>query len=576
MSRKLIYRVLDNLSPSEAKLANLPRKPDGLYNFVINEYGQLIRRSGTAKYNTDALHTSRITGLHRYYPRTEANKEFLAACNGVVYKLAATSPHAGTSIKTGLTATADVFFENFRDTCYFVNGADGMYKYNGTNCYTVGITPPAAAPTGSGSASGSLSAGNYKVRYTFVDSDGYESNASPESNTITVTASQKIALDIAVSTDPKVTKRRIYRTSVNGALYYFDVEVGNNTATTVDLTQSDIALSAGAMLATDHDVPPATAHLITRRRSRLLLADSDTFYISYIAEPEYFPADWAINTGGRDRITGMSEQQEWLPVFTEDNVERLVGQDEDNFEFQNSYSGTGCRAIRSLVNCNNLLLFWGKGGLFAFDGATARELSRPLSEYLKANVNSAYSNLMAGCFFENRYLLSYPKGESTTNNETVYLDFSNGVTGIFDVAYGCYTNWDKKGDGDRLFAGSATEGRVYEVFTGTDDDGTDITAYDSTEPLDLGMPDTWKQFYDIYVKCKVDAETSLRMYYTLDDGEEQYRDVTLSASTLWYRVRLLGGGQRARAIALRPRVTKDVEIYGYAIVYETEAPEWQS
>jgi len=318
---KQIWRALDNLSPSETKLYNLPRKANGLHNLGFNEFGQLVKRKGYSKYNETQIHASRITGLHRYYPLSPADKEFLVACNGVVYKLAATPPHATTSIKTGLTTANDVHFANFRDTCYFVNGADGVFKYNRTACHTVGIVPPANAPTGTGASNGSLSAGDYKCAYTFVDSDGYESNASPESAAITVTEGQRINLTIGTSADPKVAKRRIYRTSVNGALLYFDKEVDDNTTTSVALTKSDIELSQGSVLETDHDVPPDDAHLIARRRSRLLLAVGDAFHISWAASPEYFPALWVIYSGPRKRITGMMEQQEWLPVFTEDTVE---------------------------------------------------------------------------------------------------------------------------------------------------------------------------------------------------------------------------------------------------------------
>ncbi|GAI00094.1 unnamed protein product, partial [marine sediment metagenome] len=39
--------------------------------------------------------------------------------------------------------------------------------------------------------------------------------------------------------------------------------------------------------------------------------------------------------------TGLLEQLTALPAFTEDSVERLVGTDEDNTEFKNSYSTEG-------------------------------------------------------------------------------------------------------------------------------------------------------------------------------------------------------------------------------------------
>jgi len=57
---KKIWKALDNLSPSDIKLSQLPRKPNGLYNLYFNEYGQLVKRAGYAKYNTG----DEITGSH--------------------------------------------------------------------------------------------------------------------------------------------------------------------------------------------------------------------------------------------------------------------------------------------------------------------------------------------------------------------------------------------------------------------------------------------------------------------------------------------------------------------------------
>jgi len=233
--------------------------------------------------------------------------------------------------------------------------------------------------------------------------------------------------------------------------------------------------------------------------------------------------------------------------------------------------------VRSLVNCNNMLLYLGVDGIYAFDGTGSRLLDIPLAEYLKANINPVCRHLAAAAFFNNTYLLSYPKGSSTVNNETVFIDFRTGLTGVYSFGFGVYSRWDQAGDGFRLFAGSTSVGRVYELLTGLNDDGDDIEAWDSIEPLDMGMPDIWKQFYHLYVKVKSTDATTLRMFYALDDGTEVHRDVTIPENrTQWYKIDLLGGGQRARAIALRPRVKDkfDITIMGYQVVFEAEAAEW--
>ena len=573
---KQIYRILDNLSPSEAKLINLPRKPNSLHNLSFNEYGQLTKRKGYQKYNSTLLDAShKIVGMHRYYK--DSGKEFLVACNNKIYKLAESSPHNGTAISTTLTADKDTHFANFYNTCYIVNGADGVYKYNGTNFYKVGITPP-TAPTFSSRTNGRLTPGNYYFKVTYVDVDGYESNGSPSSSAMVAQADPNdgLIINIPKSTDAKVVKRRIYRTTVNGSTFYFDGEVNNNTSTTYTSTKSDAQVSMGTILHDDHYPPPATPQLICKRRSRIMLADGDAFYISHIADVEYFPVDWVIYTGARQKITGMMEQQESLAIFTEDSIERLIGQDEDNFEFVNAYSTEGCIATRSLVNCENLLLYLGCDGVYAFDGVTARLINVPLAEYIKANINKAYAYLACGAYYDNKYLLSYPKGTSTVPNETIYIDFRTGITGIYDFGFSCYSRWDRMGDGVQLYGGSNTNGQVYKIGENLDDDGNDIAAYDHVCHLDLGIPELKKIFYAIWVKVISTGGTSLRVYYQIDDNAEEYQDITMDTNTeKWYRI-ALPDSCRGRAISIRPYIKDkfDVTFSGYLIEFDVESGEY--
>jgi len=572
---KQIWKALDNLSPSQIKLSQLPRKPDGLHNLKFNEYGQLVKRKGYSKYNTTSIGAShKIVGMHRFY--TQANlKEFLVAWNTNIYKLSETTPWGATSIKSGLTADSDTYFCDFLNHCYFVNGVDGVFKYDRTNVRTMGITPPTAKPTGVAQGSGgSLGAGDYKFAYTYVDEDGYESNLSPVSDAVTCVASDSVVLTIVNSSDAKVASRNIYRTSVGGAIYYYDGAVADNSTTTYTSTIADTAL--GTEAATNHTAPPATSHLITKRRNKLYLAYNDYLYPSHTSDVEYFPPLWRIRTGNSQKIMGLLEQLTALPVATEDSIERLVGTDEDNFEFKNSYSTEGCVAMRSYVNCDNLIVYLGFNGINYFDGTTSGIFSKAVNEYIK-NINGTYRHLSCATYFDDKYFLCYPKGASTVPSETIWIDLKNKSYGVYDFDFSCFSVWNRGTDGLQLYGGSNTIGQVYKLFNGTDDDGSAITAYDDIEPLDLGYPELWKQFYNVYIKVKSTTGTALRFYYTLDDASETYKDLTMTANkTLWYKIDFGGGGQRARAIKPRPYISDkyDFTIMGYAVVFELEPPEY--
>jgi len=440
---------------------------------------------------------------------------------------------------------------------------------------TIGITVPIAA-TKNSLIDGALGTGNYKYKITYVDENGYESNGG-DSVTIAAeaTPSDGIKLNIPVSTDKKIAKRRIYRTSLAGAIYYYDGVVNDNSTTTYDSIIADSSL--GTELATNHTAPPTTSHLITKRRNKLYLAYNDYLYPSHTSDVEYFPPLWRIRTGNSQKIKGLLEQLTALPVATEDSIERLVGTDEDNFEFKNSYSTEGCVAMRSYVNCDNLIVYLGFNGINYFDGTTSGILSKAVNEYIKTNINGTYRHLSCATYFDDKYFLCYPKGANTVPSETIYIDLKNKSYGVYDFDFSCFSVWDRGTDGLQLYGGSNTIGQVYKVLNGLDDNGSAITAYDDIEPLDLGYPEIWKQFYNVYIKVKSTTGTALRFYYTLDDASETYKDLTMTANkTLWYKIDFDGGGQRARAIKPRPYISDkyDFTIMGYAVVFESEPPEY--
>jgi len=586
---KILIKFLDDLSPSELKLRGLPRKPDGLYNYSFNEYGQLVKRAGFAKYNTTSIGAAhKIVGMHRFYKQATSSKEFLVAWNTDLYKIAETDPWGATSIKSGLTADSDAYFADFANHCYIVNGANTMMKYNMTNVRTVGITVP-GAPTFNANVNGALTAGSYYFKYTFVDEDGYESNGGTASAVMTAAADPNdgITINIAASADAKITKRRIYRTTVGGSIYYYDGVVNDNTTLTYNSILSDAVISLLTVLHTDHDAPPAAPDLIVKRLSRLNLAIDDKLYVSKNYDKstgyrtvEYFPSTNYYPTGNGQKITGLIEQLDNLPVFTEDTIERFVGTAEDNFEYRNAHQEDGCIAKRSAVNCKNYVVYLAFNGIYIFDGVNATAIdvqsAGRLNKYIRDNINYSYAHLSCATYFENKYMVCIPTGANTVPNVTIYYDFSTGGYGVYSFAFSCFSKWDKGGDGLKLFGGSNTIGQIYRVLNSTDldDDGTAITAYDDIEPMDFGIPERYKQFYSVLIKIKSTTATTLTMNYTLDSATEvTTRTKAITANkTKWYRVGFGEGGIRGRALGLRPSIADKFacEIHGLAVCFDED------
>ena len=589
---KILIKFLDDLSPSEYKLRDLPRKPNGLYNLAFNEYGQEVKRAGYSGYNT-SLGSGKVLGLHRFYKQLTSDKEFLCSWGTSLYKLDDDSPHEATALTDcpTLEANADTYFADFANHCYIVNGVNTMMKYNMTNVRTVGITVP-GTPTFNTTVDGSLTAGTYYFKYTFVDEDGYESNGGTASAAMTAAATPNdgIKINIAIcSDDDKITKRRIYRTTVGGSIYYYDGEVADNSTLTYNSTISDALISLKSVLHTDHNAPPGAPSLVVKRLSRINIAVDDDLYVSKnydkttgVRSVEYFPPTNYYPTGNGQKITGLIEQLDNLPVFTEDTIERLVGTDEDNFEYSSAHQEDGCIAKRSAVNCKNYVVYLAFNGIYIFDGvnATAIDVASAgrLNKYIRDNINYTYAHLSCAAYYDNKYLLCIPTGTGTTHtvpNLTIYYDFSTGGYGIYSFAFSCFCKFDKGGDGLSLKGGSNTIGQIYKVFNGFDDDGSAITAYDDMEPLDFGKPEVFKQFYSIFIKVKSTTATILTMNYTLDNESEvtSQTKTIIANKTKWYRVGLGEGGIRGRAIQPRPLISDKYyfQIEGLAICYDEEA-----
>lgn len=533
---KILIKFLDDLSPSDLKLRDLPRKPDGLYNLAFNEYGQEVKRAGYIGYNT-SLGAGKILGMFRFYKQDPLDKEFIIAWGTKIYKIdddtyEATALESEDGVDYTQSEDADTHFATFANHCYIANGEDDLQKYDGTYVRSVNMTVPGAPTDETTRPAGELSEGVYLFCYTFVDEDGYESNGGTASEGITVGAGDDgIRIDIAASDDDKVDKRRIYRTTVGGSIYYYDGEVADNTTLIYNSIISDADISLKSILHADHNAPPGAPSLVVKRLSRLNIAVDDDLYVSKNYDKttgsrsvEYFPPYNYFPTGNGQNITGLIEQLGGLPTFTENTIERLVGTDEGNFEFRNAHQEDGCIAKRSVANCKNYVVYLAFNGIYIFDGVSARAIDVAfggrLNKYIRDNINYIYAHLSCATYYNNKYLLCIPTGESETPNLTIYYDFETKSYGVYSFAFSCFSKWDKGGDGLRLFGGSNTIGRVYELDTGLNDDGSAITAYDDIEPIDFGRPEVYKQWYSIFIKIKTTSGTALAMYYTLDNGTE--------------------------------------------------------
>lgn len=120
----------------------------------------------------------------------------------------------------------------------------------------VRITGPTVPMTSPGTG---LAAGTYKYKVTFKNSTtGSRSNPQDDNTSITVDAGSIVQLsNIQVSSDPQVDQREIYRTQVNGQLYFLLATIMDNTTTTYTDGHPDVDLDSFE-LQLDNDPPESS------------------------------------------------------------------------------------------------------------------------------------------------------------------------------------------------------------------------------------------------------------------------------------------------------------------------------
>lgn len=214
-----------------------------LEDMVLSEkFGKLRKRGGFAKFNANSIGGT----MHSIYD--------IKADGGDNYILSG----YGTGVYTSLNGTGSwssivgLSLQKFQLTpyaskFYLTDGVNALKVLGGTtlgNVWSLEITKPNISNISTGqNASGSLTASSmYKWVMTYVTLEGIESPPSQpfthydSSTKITTTATDKCIgfQDLPVSTDTRVSGRRIYRTLADSEIYYFHSQIDNTITTWFD------------------------------------------------------------------------------------------------------------------------------------------------------------------------------------------------------------------------------------------------------------------------------------------------------------------------------------------------------
>jgi len=163
-------------------------------------------------------------------------------------------------------------YVRFRNRFLIGTPNDTLNWYDPENHTTreAGVAAPSGTPTGATGVAGVLT-GDYKIKYTFENDQGHESDPSTASATVTA-SSDKINWATIVAGPTGTSKRHIYRTAAGGASYLFLATIDDNTTTTYTDNIADISL--GTQVEEDNTVPITNIKQVFASSSRVYLVDS--------------------------------------------------------------------------------------------------------------------------------------------------------------------------------------------------------------------------------------------------------------------------------------------------------------
>ena len=216
--------------------------------------------------------------------------------------------------------------------------------------YTRGNLTSAEGSSGSVFSSGSV----YSYKVTFVNKQGFESNAGPQSADLTLTAGRAaITLTaIPVSSDTQVIARKIYRTVAAGSLWVYVDRIEDNTTTTYSDVIADTSLGESSPpeagdVSIDHSLPPKMGIIKFWRHTMFGAGDPSnpqSVFFSDVDEPEGWPF---LNTATLDsKITAIYETYSALIIETELGKWQVTGENPD-FRFDKIINNIGCVGRRA-------------------------------------------------------------------------------------------------------------------------------------------------------------------------------------------------------------------------------------
>lgn len=197
-----------------------------------------------------------------------------------------------------------------------------------------------------------------------------------------------------------------------------------------------------------------------------------------------------VSTDNGESIMGIHANETFnqLLIFKESSLHSW-----DTYRIRNLWN-IGTTSGRSITTIDGITYFFNKNGIYAYDGARAKRISRPIKKWIKGIASSYYDDVFSANQ-DDEYLKMFVgnltvDGVTYSNCEIVYNVFDQTWT-IYSYAdpFSCYASHEESGV-TRIYGGT-TAGKVHKLAQDSDavydDNGTAITSQ-FMFTVDLGLP----------------------------------------------------------------------------------------
>jgi hypothetical protein len=566
-----------------------PNRARVLRNYALAEVGALTVLPGYLQASSASLGAGRAQGAQRVYL---ASTQFsLVAWNGAV-KSPTDAWVFGADVMTGLSSANDVFFPYDRDLVMVMDGLNRpKFSTNGTTWSLAGTDAPSLAATLSSLSTGGLSSGEYAIAYTYKHrGTGHESNPSSES-TITITASSgAITATASPSTDTKNDAYVWYARHKQPDLESVLRKISSGSSATIIITSS--AWTSNNEAPSNHAVPATGLRFAVIWKNRWWAADGtvgNRVRFTEIFQPQTWPTTYYIDIPFEygNSITAMQPLGDALIVFGQSGAYIIVGQTSLDFEVRPSQgAATGALGQRAVDRVEQTVVHAGIDGVYSFDGATDRDLSRDIAPGWRdfiANTASTTAAKVALVHHPRAHMVrvSVPRVYPTAapGEWTLFLDRTRDNDGrpawaTTDRTIAHYMPWSGNeptaGHQGRLFSMASSVGLAFEEYTGTTANSSNMVAEYEGPALPFGLHQT--RAIGVHVEHEthsgtfaidVVADGTPTGAISLNIGAGLFPYGTASA-TYGTASRLYGGATRAKAYTELP-----ISASGRALVLKT-------